>query len=76
MADGDRSRLLHDIQAPACVIHGEADPLVPVAAGRALARGIPGAVGDFVPGMGHDLPEPLLERFACVIADNAARAGR
>jgi pimeloyl-ACP methyl ester carboxylesterase len=56
VADGDRSALLPRIQARTCIIHGEADPLVPVAAGRDLLSRIPGAVGDFIPGMGHDLP--------------------
>ena len=74
VADGDRSPLLPLIQAPTCVIHGEADPLVPVAAGRDLVAKIGGAVADFIPGMGHDLPLQLLPRFAAGIADNAARA--
>ena len=73
-ADGDRSALLPRIQAPCCVIHGEADPLVPVAAGRDLAARIAGAQADFIPGMGHDLPQALLERMADDIAQNARRA--
>ncbi len=73
-ADGDRSRLLGRIQAPTRVIHGDADPLVPVAAGHDLVAQIPGAVADIVPGMGHDLPLPLLPHFAAGIAQNAARA--
>ena len=74
IADGDRSLLLPRIQAPTRVIHGEADPLVPVAAGRDLVAKIRGATADFVPGMGHDLPPQLLPRFAAAIADNAGRA--
>jgi pimeloyl-ACP methyl ester carboxylesterase len=73
VADGDRTPLLEAIAAPTCVIHGEADPLVPVAAGHDLARRIAGTVLDIVPGMGHDLPAPLLTRFADGIAVNAAR---
>jgi pimeloyl-ACP methyl ester carboxylesterase len=56
------------------VIHGEADPLVPVACGHDLVRRITGAHADMVPGMGHDLPEVLLDRFADGIRDNATRA--
>lgn len=56
------------------MIHGEADPLVPVASGHDLTGRIAGAQADIVPGMGHDLPQQLLERFAAGIADNAARA--
>ena len=74
MADGDRSPLLPRITAPTRVIHGEVDPLVPVAAGRDLVQRIAGAVADIVPGMGHDLPLQLLPRFVEGIADNAARA--
>ena len=75
-ADGDRSPLLHRIVAPTRVIHGEADPLVPVPAAHDLVRKIPGAVVDIVPGMGHDLPLPLLPRIAEGIAANAARSAR
>jgi pimeloyl-ACP methyl ester carboxylesterase len=76
MADGDRSALLPRIAAPTRVIHGEADPLVPAACGRQLVASIRGAQGDFVEGMGHDLPDALLERLADGIASNAQRAGR
>ena len=72
-ADGDRTPLLARIVAPTLVIHGVDDPLVPVANGRELAARIAGAEADFIEGMGHDLPEALLERFADRIAANAAR---
>ena len=72
-ADGDRSPLLHRIVAPTRVIHGEADPLVPVPAAHDLVQKIPGAMADIVPGMGHDLPLPLLPRIAEGIVQNAAR---
>ncbi len=73
IADGDRSPLLPLIAAPTRVVHGEADPLVRVEAGHDLVRRIPGAVGDFIPGMGHDLPLPLMPRLAAGIAENASR---
>ena len=73
VADGDRTPLLARITSPTCIIHGEQDVLIPVAAGRDLAARIQGAVADIVPGMGHDLPVQLLPRFAQAIADNAAR---
>jgi pimeloyl-ACP methyl ester carboxylesterase len=73
-ADGDRSPLLQRIVSPTRVIHGDADPLVPVPAAHDLVRKIPGAVADIVPGMGHDLPLPLLPRIADGIAQNAGRA--
>jgi len=73
VADGDRSALLPRINMPTRIIHGLADPLVRVAAGRELAARITGAQADFVPGMGHDLPLQLLSRFADGMAENAAR---
>ncbi len=72
-ADGDRSAMLSRIVAPTLVIHGAADPLVPVAAAHALVGKIAGAELDVVPGMGHDLPEELLARFADGIAATAKR---
>jgi pimeloyl-ACP methyl ester carboxylesterase len=74
VADGDRSALLPHIGAPTRIVHGIDDPLVPLACGEDLARRIAGATTDFIPGMGHDLPDALLERFAQGIADNASRA--
>jgi pimeloyl-ACP methyl ester carboxylesterase len=73
-ADGDRSGLLGSIGAPTHVIHGLADALVPVAAGRDLAARIPGATLDVIDGMGHDLPAALWPRFVSGIAGAAGRA--
>jgi pimeloyl-ACP methyl ester carboxylesterase len=73
VADGDRSALLGRIGVPTQVIHGDADVLIPLPAGQDVARKIPGAVLDVVPGMGHDLPLQLLPRFAAAIAGQAAR---
>ena len=73
VANGDRTGLLARIKAPSHVIHGLADPLVPVAAGHDLKSRISGASGDFIDGMGHDLPTALLPRFADGIAGVAAR---
>jgi pimeloyl-ACP methyl ester carboxylesterase len=74
VADGDRSPLLSQIKLPTQVLHGLADPLVPVAAGRDLAARIPGAKLDLVEGMGHDLPMALWPRFVDSISAAAARA--
>ncbi len=73
-ADGNRSKLLAQIKVPTQVIHGQADPLVPVAAGHDLVRKIHGARLDVIEGMGHDLPAELWPRFVAGIADAAARA--
>ncbi len=73
-ADGDRTPLLGTLRPPTHVIHGAADPLVPVAAGHDLGARIPGATLDVIDGMGHDLPRELWPRFAAGIAGAAGRA--
>jgi len=73
-ADADRTPLLARIQAPTLVIHGSVDPLVPVPAGRDLARRIPAAALDEIEGMGHDLPPALWPRFVAGIRQAAQRA--
>ncbi|MBN8487796.1 MAG: alpha/beta fold hydrolase [Burkholderiales bacterium] len=75
IGDGDRTPLLACITAPVHIIHGDADPLVPVAAAHHLARHLPGATLDIIPGMGHDFPLPLMPRWAAGISANARRAG-
>jgi pimeloyl-ACP methyl ester carboxylesterase len=74
MADGDRTPFLARITMPTCVIHGEADPLIPVAAGHQLKWAIPDASADFIPGMGHDLPLALLPRLVADIVELAEAA--
>jgi pimeloyl-ACP methyl ester carboxylesterase len=74
IADGNRSALLPRIKSPTQIIHGLEDPLVPVEAGRDLARRIGGARIDLIEGMGHDLPVPLWPRFVDAIRAAAARA--
>lgn len=59
-ASGDRTAQLGRITAPTLVLHGKADPLVPVAHGVDCARKIPGARLELVAGMGHDLAHGLL----------------
>ena len=68
MADGDRRELLKSVTAPTLVIHGEADPLVPVEGGKDTAASIAGAKLNLIPGMGHDLPVELVDEVADAIA--------
>jgi pimeloyl-ACP methyl ester carboxylesterase len=49
------------------VIHGEVDPLVPLAGGKATAAAIDGSELVVIEGMGHDLPRPLLPRIVDAI---------
>jgi pimeloyl-ACP methyl ester carboxylesterase len=68
VADITRAALLHRIAVPTLVIHGKADPLVPLACGEDTARRIPGAKLVVIDGMGHDLPpEPVRQILAALI---------
>ncbi|KTE37911.1 MULTISPECIES: alpha/beta fold hydrolase [unclassified Sphingopyxis] len=71
VADGDRRAMLATIKAPTLVIHGEADPLVPLAGGKDTAASIPGARLMTIPGMGHDLPLALVDTLADAVAGHA-----
>ncbi len=73
-ADTGRAVQLGRIKRPTLVLHGLADPLIPVAAAHDLAARIPGAQLELIEGMGHDLPEPLWPRFVAAIQTVAARA--
>lgn len=72
VADGDRRVRLARITAPTVVIHGAADPLVPVDGGRDTAANIPGARLIEIPGMGHNLPVELVPIIVDAI-DGVAR---
>jgi len=74
-ASGDRTMALPNVRVPTLVIHGTADPLVPVEGGRAIAAGIPGAKLVEIEGMGHALPEAVWPRVIGAISDHAKRVG-
>lgn len=68
---GDRRRRLVTIRAPALVIHGTADPLIPPACGQDTALSIPNARYLAIEGMGHDLPPELNPAVIEVICEVA-----
>jgi pimeloyl-ACP methyl ester carboxylesterase len=72
----DRRAKLKTIKAPTVVVHGTQDPLMSVEGGKDTAANIPGAELRIIPGMGHDLPIPLIETIADAITAAASRAGR
>jgi pimeloyl-ACP methyl ester carboxylesterase len=74
VACGDRRPRAAKITAPTVVLHGEADPLVPVEGGRDLAATIPGAELRLIAGMGHDLPAALYDEVVGAISRAAERA--
>jgi proline iminopeptidase len=73
-ASGGRTKLLGTIKCPTLVIHGEDDPLIPVAGGRHTAECIAGSQLRVIAGMGHDLPEQLVPEIAKLIASHCAAA--
>ena len=75
LAARDRTRALGELRVPSLVIHGAEDPLVHRSGGEATARAIPGAELLIIPGMGHDLPEPVWPTLADAIVANARRMG-
>lgn len=66
-----RRAALGRLRTPTLVIHGEADPLIPVEGGRATVDAVPGAKGLFIPGMGHDMPRELYATLADAISGHA-----
>ncbi|HEX5201252.1 MAG TPA: alpha/beta hydrolase [Actinoplanes sp.] len=65
--------MLRRLRLPALVVHGDADPLIRPAGGRATAHAIAGAKLVIYPGMGHDLPAALQPDIADEIAALARR---
>jgi pimeloyl-ACP methyl ester carboxylesterase len=72
IASGSRRQALAGVRAPTLVIHGDVDPLVPLAHGRDVAAAVPGARLEILPGMGHALPIPMWPRLIDAIASHTA----
>jgi len=64
-----RNELLKSVRAPALVIHGADDPLVPASGGQDTAKSIAGAEWISIPGAGHDLPAALTPIYLQLIGD-------
>lgn len=74
LASGSRRWALPRIQCPTLVVHGDSDPLVPPAAGKATAAAIPGATLRIIEGLGHSLPEEVWPTLVEEISGLAARS--
>jgi pimeloyl-ACP methyl ester carboxylesterase len=68
LASGSRKEALASVRVPTLVIHGAADPLVPLACGLDIADTVPGAQRLVVQGMGHALPITLWPRIIDAVA--------
>jgi len=73
IASGSRKKALGTLNIPALVIHGDADPLVPVAHGIDTAGSIPGAGLKIIPGMGHAFPSSVWPDIIGSIAEHAGK---
>lgn len=70
---GDRTAQLRTITAPTLVINGDRDLLVAPSGGAATVRAIPSAQHVVIPGMGHHVPEALVDPITRYIAEHADR---
>jgi pimeloyl-ACP methyl ester carboxylesterase len=61
-----------DVAVPTLVLHGDLDPLFPLAHGEAVRDAVPGARLVVLHGAGHDLPEPLWDAFVAALTDHTA----
>ena len=56
LTQSNRKTALQGVRVPTLIIHGDADPLVSVEAGKDTAEAVPRAELKVIEGMGHDLP--------------------
>jgi proline iminopeptidase len=62
---------LQALRVRTLVIHGAADPLVPVECGIDTASQVDGSQLEVIEGMGHDIPGALVERLVALIDAHA-----
>ncbi len=73
VSSGSRRTALGGVTAPTLVVHGDADPLIPLTAGQGTAQSIPDAELLIIEGMGHDLPEGAQDRIVQAISEVSDR---
>ena len=71
LATGNRKEALKSIKVPTLVIHGDADPLVPVECGIDTAEAISGARLVIIKGMGHTLAREVYPQIIEAISHHA-----
>ena len=72
LVSGSRNEALAKLKIPTLVIHGSADPLVPVEGGKDTANSIPGAKLLIIDGMGHSLPVEVAPQILQAILQHTA----
>jgi pimeloyl-ACP methyl ester carboxylesterase len=71
---GSRLQRLGQLNVPTLVMHGKADPFIPLAHGEKLAQAIPAARSLWLDDMGHDLPAALIEPIGSALQTHFERA--
>ena len=71
IADGSRKQTLKTVTVPTLVIHGDADPLVPVECGIDTANSVPGSELLIIEGMGHTFPHQVWAKVIDAIVRHA-----
>jgi len=69
-----RATELGRLKIPSLVIHGEKDPLIPIAHGKKCVKVIPNSKGLWLAEMGHDIPNIYVDTIAKTILSNFDRA--
>jgi pimeloyl-ACP methyl ester carboxylesterase len=72
LASESRNEALAKMKIPTLVIHGTADPLVPVEGGKDTANSIPGAKLLVIEGMGHSFPIEVVPQILQAILQHTA----
>ncbi|MHA7856875.1 MAG: alpha/beta fold hydrolase [Henriciella sp.] len=70
VASGDFRKHTRSIKAPTLVVHGNADPLVPIEGGHDIAKLVHGARMEVMDGMGHDVPPRFLPQITKLMLDH------
>ncbi len=71
LASGNRREELKKVNVPSLIIHGDADPLVPLDGGKDTANSIPGAELLIIEGMGHNIPAEVAPKIIDAITRHA-----
>jgi pimeloyl-ACP methyl ester carboxylesterase len=74
LRSGSRQEALGSLKVPALIVHGDADRLVPIAAGELTHKCIPGSRFEVVAGMGHDYPPQVWDQVVELISKHALNA--
>lgn len=70
IASGSRNKALEKLTVPTLVIHGDADPLIPVEGGKDTAKSIPKAKLLIIEGMGHTIPDEVESQILTAILEH------